>query len=141
MTEFTDPHAKIDKLIKNKSAQGGKQYQHDQMQQVYHNLTFRNKVKDNPVMSDKYKKEIFGVETLNLQPFLNMRMWPRSIYVTDKLIRLTAAARLEFLKRYIAKKRNVPSNMLWLIIIIFGVIAAIFLILFLLPQLGGIVPI
>jgi len=140
MTEFTDPHAKIDKLIKNKSVQGGKQYQHDQMQQVYHNLTFRNKVKEKPIMTDKYNKKIFGVETINLQPYLNMRMWPRSIYVTDKLIRLTAAARLEFLTRYLKKKRVMPFNMLFLLILVVGIVLALLIIVVLLPKFGGMMP-
>jgi len=140
MTEFTDPHAKIDKLIKNKSVQGGKQYQHDQMQQVYHNLTFRNKVKEKPIMTNKYNKKIFGVETINLQPYLNMRMWPRSIYVTDKLIRLTAAARLEFLTRYLKKKRVMPFNMLFLLILVVGIVLALLIIVVLLPKFGGMMP-
>ena len=139
--KFTDPHAKIDNLIKKKDVQGGKQYQYDQQQQVYSNLMFRNKTKEKPIKAGKYEKKIFGVEYIDLQPYLDMRMWPRSIYVTDKLIRLVAASRLEFLKRYLAKKRTMPFNMWWLLIIMFGVAGAILLIIFLLPKLGGVVPI
>ena len=140
MDKFTDPHVKIDTLIQKKKEVAGGELEHSQMQKAYSNVVFRNKVKEAPILGDKYKKLIFGVEYINLQPYLNMRMWPRGIYTTDKLLRLDASAGLEFLKRYLAKKRTLPFNMWWLLIIIFGVIGAIFVILFLLPQLGGIIP-
>lgn len=139
-SKFTDPHDKIDEMIREKSVRGGHQFQHDQQQQVYGNLLFREKAKEAPVKARRYEKKIFGVEYIDLQPYLDMRMWPRSIYVTDKLIRLVAASRLEFLKRYLAKKRTMPFNMWWLLIIMFGVAAAILLIIFLLPKIGGILP-
>ena len=140
MSEFTDPHKKIDTLIQKKKEMASGPLEHSQMQKAYSNVIFRNKVKDAPILGNKYRKKIFGVEYINLQPYLNMRLWPRGIYTTDKLLRLDASAGLEFLKRYLAKKRTLPFNMWWLLIIIFGVIGAIFLILFLLPQLGGIIP-
>jgi len=137
MTEFTDPHAKIDRLLDKKKTVAGGQMEHTQMQKAYNNIVFRNKVQEKPIMTDKYKKKIFGVEYINLQPYLNMRMWPRGIYTTDKLLRLDASAGLEFLKRYLAKKRTLPFNMWWLLIIMFGVVGAIIVIIILLPSLGG----
>lgn len=138
---FPDPHEKVDKLIAKKKNIAGGQLEHSQMQKAYSNIVFRNEVKEAPITTDKYRKKIFGVEYINLQPYLNMRMWPRGIYTTDKLLRLDASAGMEFLKRYLAKKRTVPFKMLWLLIIMFGVVAAIITILFLLPQLGDIIPI
>jgi hypothetical protein len=64
-------------------------------------------------------------------------MWPRSIYVTDKLLRLVASSKLEALKRYLSKKRTMPLNMLWIILIIIGVILAIVVIVMLLPRFTG----
>lgn len=139
MSEFTDPHEKIDTLLQKKKEVTGGQLEHSQMQKAYSNVVFRNKVKEAPIMTDKYKRKIFG-EYINLQPYLNMRMWPRGIYTTDKLLRLDASAGMEFLKRYLAKKRTLPFNMWWLLIIMFGVVGAVFVVIFLLPQLGGIVP-
>ena len=107
----------------------------EELQKTYDNLLFRKKFRDNPLI-EKHEYRVFGVETVGLNEFLSLRMWPRSIYVTDKLLRLVAGSKLEVLKRYLVKKRAVPMNMLWILLIIFGVVIAIVVILVLLPKLG-----
>lgn len=134
---FEDPRDKIDRVINKPTKEDieniiGKS---EQLKKIYDNLKFQAEVRENPI-KEKHEYRVFGVETVNLNHYLNMRIWPRSIYVTDKLLRLVAAAKLEFLKRYIAKKRNISMNMVWILIIMFGVVVVLLVILFLLPQLG-----
>jgi hypothetical protein len=131
---FPDPHDAVDKLLKDKG--NGLLGKSEQLQKTYDNLVFRKRVRDNPVMT-KHGYRVFGAETVDLNSFLALRLWPRSIYVTDKLLRLVAGSKLEVLKRYIAKKRSVPLNMIWILFIIIGVIVAIVVILILLPKFTG----
>ena len=133
MSEFEDPHKKIDRAISQKEQNMGAGFKSKGVQRVYDNINFGKDVLENPIVTKKYDKEIFGAETISLQSFLAMRIWPRSIYTTDKLMRLIASSRLEFLKRYLAKKHKMSFNMLWLLIIIFGVAVAVLVILFLVP--------
>lgn len=134
--DFPDPHKKIDEVLRERKKEDGMLLKSTEIQRVHDNLEFRNEVKDNPIKNE-HEKKIFGVETITLTPYLNMRLWPRSIYVTDKLIRLVASARLDFLKRYLAKKRRMSFNFYWLMILIIGVVIALLAIIFLLPTLGA----
>jgi len=129
MPEFEDPHAKIDKAIKEKEQKMGMGFKSKGVQKVYDNINFGKDILENPVTTDKYDKKVFGAETINLQPFLSMRVWPRSIYTTDKLMRLIASSRLEFLKRYLPKKHGMSFNMWWLIIIVAAVVGALVIIM------------
>ena len=139
---FNDPHDEVDELLKRKKDKPGDNVfrkdllsKSEQLQRTYDNLLFRKKVRDEPLMK-QHDYRVFGVKTVSLNEFLALRMWPRSIYVTDKLLRLVASSKLEALKRYVAKKRAVPMNMIWILIIIFGVVIVIIVVLFLLPSLG-----
>jgi hypothetical protein len=133
---FDDPHDEIDRLIDRKPEhRPDLMSKSEQLQKTYDNLVFRKTVRDNP-LTVKHEIKVFGYETVSLNEFLALRLWPRSIYVTDKLLRLVASSKLEALKRYVQKKRAVPMNMIWILLIIFGVVIVIIVILFLLPSLG-----
>ena len=134
---FEDPHDKISKIIDEKpTTRLDESYKSKRVEQVYDNLKFAKQVRENPITIDKYKEKILGYN-LNLEPFIEMRVWPRSIYVTDKLLRLVASARLEFLKRYLVKKRKMDLDLKWLIILFLGIGIAVFVILFIIPMLQG----
>jgi len=111
-------------------------FENTEIQKAYDNLKFGKTLKDSPIKTEKYDREIFGYETININPYIEQRVWPRSIYVTDKLVRLAMKARYEQLKKYLAKKRTVSMNMIWLIILLFGAVGVIMVIIFLLPKLG-----
>jgi len=134
--EFVDPHTKIDNLLGKKELVEGKRFKSAESQRVYENIAFGDKVEHEPVINNKFDKKVLGFETVNLNHYINQRIWPRSIYTTDKLVRLAMSAKLEFLKRYLSKKRHVPMNMIFLLIILFGAVVVVLIILFLLPQLG-----
>lgn len=138
-----DPYEKIDKVIEKRTQEDAVQreqkmgmgFKSKGVQKVYDNINFGKDLQENPIITDKYDKKVFGAEVIDLNSFLNMRVWPRSIYTTDKLLRLTASAQLEFLKRYLSKKRRMSFNWAWLIILFIGIVVALLVILFLLPVL------
>lgn len=133
---FVDPHKKVDDLISKKELAEGKRYKSAESQRVFDNIAFGDTVEKNPVVNKDFDKKVLGYETVNFNHYINQRIWPRSIYTTDKLVRLAMSAKLEFLKRYLAKKRHVPIGMIWLLIVIFAVVIGIVVIFFLLPSLG-----
>jgi len=147
---FEDPRGKIDEMLAKRAnpstndAAGTSRIppselygKSDQLQKALDNFRFQKKVSEKPILMERRYKGFRG-EYVDLGAFLNMRIWPRSIYVTDKLIRLVASAKLEMLKKYIAKKRAVPLNILWILLLMVGIAMAVLVILFLLPNLGGV---
>jgi len=136
---FPDPHEKIDKILHDRDVKEGKYFKSAEAQRVFDNIKFGDKVEKKPITSTKFDKEVLGYESINLNHYINQRIWPRSIYTTDKLVRLAMSAKLEFLKRYLSKKRHVPISMIWLLIIMFGVVIVVIIVIFLLPQLGVVI--
>ena len=108
----------------------------EQVQKAFDNIVFRNNVQKNPLMLKHYARGL-TVEYIDLGPFLKERLWTRSIYTTDKLIRLNLAAPLEMMKKYLEKKRKAAFDFMWLILIIVGVLVAVLVAVMLLPKLFG----
>ena len=131
---FVSPEHKVDELLKKKS-KPPLVPRSEAIQKAYDNIKFVEEVRENPLLLKKEYKG-FDAKVINLNTFLNLRLYPRSIYTTDKLLRLAVSSRYEKLKKHIAKKRAVSFNMLWIIIIIFAVIMVVIVFVFLLPQLG-----
>ena len=108
------------------------------LKKIYDNLKFVDTVNKNPVMLKKSYRG-YTHRVMDLNHFLNLRLYPRSIYTTDKLLRIVAVSKYEQLKKYLAKKRKVSLNFLYIILIIMGVVVAVIVILLLLPKfIGGI---
>jgi len=108
------------------------------LEKIKDNIKFANEVQDNPVVTDKYDKRVFNCDVININPYIEQQAWPSSLYFIDKLIRLNTKASLEWMKRYLSKKRHVPMNMIWLLILLFAVGIVIVIVLFLiLPMIGG----
>lgn len=136
MVDPLDAKKKVDEFTRKKELSKGMRFKSAEAQRVYDNIDFSDRVEKAPVKTSKYDKKVFGYEMINFNPYINQRIWPRSIYTTDKLVRLAMSAKLEFLKRYLAKKRNVSMNMVFILLLLFGVVAAILVIVFLLPSMG-----
>ena len=64
--------------------------------------------------------------------------WRRSIYTTDKLCKLFLKADLGQKKKYLKKRNPHSMNLFWIMILMFGVVIAIMVVMFLLPALGGV---
>lgn len=130
MAEF-DINDKIDDVLKNKP---------EDLKRVINNRRFKVKIRKKKVDETAENIPVFGVKNVNINAILKDNLWDRSIFTTDKLCRMFLSYTLEQMKKYERKKRAVPLNMLWIILIMFGVVIAIVLVLFLLPMLGGVVP-
>jgi len=140
MNDFTDPHEIIDKTLKEKEKEKKQVPVNEdlptELQKVAQNMDFVKEVRDNPIPENKYTVNAFG-KNVDVAGILKDNIWNRSIFTTDKLSRMFLSCRLEQLKKYQAKKRSIPFNMIWLIIILFGVVVAVLVILFLLPRFMG----
>ena len=100
------------------------------------NREFIKSIKDKKISKEQENVQVFGVKSVNVNAILKDNIWNRSIFTTDKLCRLFLGMTLEQLKKYEKKKRTVPLNMLWIVLIMIVGIAVVLVILFLLPQLG-----
>ena len=129
MVEY-DIEDKIDKIL------GGKP---EALKQVKNNRRFKNRIMTTQINPSHEDIKVFGVKNVNLNAILKDNLWDRSIFTTDKLCRMFLSCTLEQLKKYESKKRSIPLNMVWIILIMMGVVIAILVVLFLLPQLGGVV--
>lgn len=114
-----DPHKKIDNLLasKNEDKQPVKSSVTNELERVKDNIKFYNKIQNEPVLTDKYDKSPFGHKQITCNHYIKGQAWPESIFNIDKLIRLNLTAKFEWIKRYLSKKRNVPLNVLWVVII------------------------
>jgi hypothetical protein len=126
MTEF-NIEDKVDEMLKDRP---------DDLRKVKDNRKFIKYIKENKVKDEKADVPVFGVKSVNVNAILKDNIHDHVIFTIDKLCRMYRSMRLEKLKKYQRKKRNVPINAIWVIIILFGVIMAVLIVLFLLPQLG-----
>ena len=127
---MSDTSKRVDELLMKKTGISSN------LEQIRENIVFVDKVQNNPVNTESFNDMVFGVEIMNINPYIEQQALPSSIYFIDKLIRLNTKASLEWMKRYLAKKRHVPIQLIWILIIVFGVIVAIVVVLLLLPKLG-----
>jgi hypothetical protein len=103
-------------------------------------MEFEKDVEEHPIPDGIGKTKVFGCETWDINSILKGNYWRRTIYTTDKLCKLFLKADLTQKKKYLRKKNPTNFNFFWIMIIMFGVVVAIMVIIFLLPRLGGVVP-
>jgi len=126
MTEYN-----IDEILQDKP---------EALKRVKDNRRFKKRIRVRRVAPSHENVKVFGVKNVNVNAILKDNIWDRSIFTTDKLCRMFLSATLEQLKKYEKKKRAIPLNMLWILLIIFGVIVVILVVLFLLPRFTAAVP-
>jgi len=127
MTEYNIDDS-IDNILKDRP---------EALKQVKNNRRFKKRISNKRVHPDNENVKVFGVKNVNLNAILKDNLWDRSIFTTDKLCRMFLSMTLEQLKKYERKKRAIPLNMLWIIMIMIGVVVVILVVLFLLPRLGA----
>lgn len=130
MAEF-DINKLVDDTLKNKP---------ESLRRIIGNREFKKKLREFCVDPESENVSVFGVKNVNLNAILKNNLWDRSIFTTDKLCRMFLSYTLEQMKKYEKKKRVVPLNMLWIVLLMFGVIAVVMVVIFLLPHLGGMIP-
>ena len=126
MTEFNIEDT-VDEILRDRP---------DDLRKVTDNRRFIKHIKENQVDPKVADISIFGVKSININAILKDNIQNHVIFTIDKLCRMYRSMTYEKLKKYQRKKRNVPISMIWIIIIMFGVIMAVLIVIFLLPQLG-----
>lgn len=111
-----------------------------ELHKIKDNQEFFKKVEDKPLSMDVVSIPVFGT-SVDFNAILKENLWDRTAYFVDMMCDGFAHMTVEQLKKYLAKKRKLPMNIIWLLIILMLVgVAVIVLILFLKGGgLGGIV--
>lgn len=123
-----DVGAKIDELFSKDKIP-------PELRVVDENIRFEKDVLEQPVPEGVGGVDVFGT-TWDINGILKGNYWRRSIYTTDKLCKLFLKADLNQKKKYLARKNPQGFNFFWIMIIMFGVVIAILVLFFLLPQMG-----
>lgn len=108
------------------------------LRKVKDNRAFVKKLKTKKVKDEHDNVQVYGYIDVPINAILKDNIWNRSIFTTDKLCRMHLGATLEQLKKYEKKKRGVPLNFLWIILLILGITIVIVVIIFLLPKIQGV---
>ena len=133
---FDDPHEKLKQGIDNLFGDIP-----PELQKVTDNLKFINEIRDSDIPPGLGRQRVFGVEIVDVNAILKDNIWNRSIFTVDKLCKMFLQADLEQKKKYLKKKRPLEFSFLWLLILIMlGLGGVAFVIVFLLPRLGGVMP-
>ena len=106
-----------------------------ELKKIRDNKEFIKEVKEHPLPLDVASIPVFGT-SVDLNAILKNNLWDRTAYFVDMACEGFAHMTYEQLKKYLAKKRKIPNNILWLLLILMFVgVSVIILILFL--QGGG----
>jgi len=104
---------------------------------VDENIRFEKQLAEKPIPAGIGKVDVFGT-TWDTNSILKGNYWRRSIYTTDKLCKLFLKADLNQKKKYLSKRNPMSFDLKWLLIIAVVGVVALLVIMFLLPQLGGV---
>ena len=129
MTEFKIED-QIDALFKGKP---------ETLKKVKENREFKTFIKENKVSPEYENTMVFGVKSVNYNAILKDNIQDHSVFTIDKLCRMFRNMTYEQLKKYQHKKRSVPFNMIWLLIIMFGVVVAVLVVWFLFSSSGAVI--
>lgn len=129
--EQTDVEDEIDHLFKDRPAE---------LKKINDNKKFIAEIEDNPLPHEVASIPVFGT-SVDFNAILKDNIWNRSVYIVDMLCDMFLHMNIERMKKYQAKKRKLPMNIIWLMIILMFVgVGVIVLILFLKGGgLGGII--
>lgn len=107
-----------------------------ELRKIRDNQRFIKEIEDKPLPVEVASIPVFGT-SVDFNAILKDNIWNRSAYTVDMLCDMFLSMNIARMKKYQAKKRKLPMNILWLIIILAAVgVGIIVLILFL--KGGGI---
>src|SRR6056297_2192631 len=106
-----------------------------EMKQADDNITFEQRVLENPVQPGVGKVDAFG-ETWDINMILKGNYWGRTIYTTDEICKRFLKWTTEKQQKYLRKKKPLDFDWTWILLLVFGGIGALLFIVFLLPRLG-----
>ena len=108
----------------------------ESLKKVKDNRRVKKRIRVRRVSKEAENVPVFGAKDVNVNAILKDNLWDRSIFTTDKLCRMFLSCTLEQLKKYERKKRSVPLNMLWIVLLMVAVVAVVIVVLLVLPSLG-----
>ena len=117
-------HDKVDAVLKSRS----NRMTIKDLQEAKERKDFAKKVEEEPIMTNTMDRKYYNWDVISLGSYIKQMSYPDSIYLTDELIRLSLKADLEMKQKYLDRKRKVPMNMIWILIIVFGIIIAVLII-------------
>lgn len=116
----------VDKLFENRPVE---------LKKIRDNQKFIREIEEKPLPHDVASIPVFGT-SVDFNAILKDNIWNRSAYTVDMLCDMFLHMNIARMKKYQAKKRKVPMNIIWLMIILMlAGVGIIVLILFL--QGGG----
>jgi len=111
----------------------------DELKRIQENRAFENKFKSEPIADTHKIIKAFG-KNVNLNAVLKQNIDKRSVFTVDNLCDMFISWRIDQLQKYQKKKRAVDFNWMWIFILIAcGLGGVVMVIMFLLPNLGGII--
>jgi len=129
--ERVNAEDEIDQLFKDRPIE---------LEKIKDNQKFIKEIEDRPLPHEVASIPVFGT-SVDFNAILKDNIWNRSAYTVDMLCDMFLSMNIERMKKYQAKKRKLPTNVLWLLLILMFVgVGIIVLILFLKGGgLGGII--
>ena len=112
----------VDKLFKDRPVE---------LKKIRDNQKFIHEVEEKPLPVEVASIPVFGT-SVDFNAILKDNIWNRSAYTVDMLCDMFLSMNIARMKKYQAKKRKLPMNLLWIMLILMCVgVAVIILILFL----------
>ena len=112
----------VDQLFKDRTVE---------LKKIKDNQKFIKEIEDKPLLHEVASIPVFGT-SVDFNAILKDNIWNRSAYTVDMLCDMFLHMNIERMKKYLAKKRKLPTNIIWLLIILAAAgVGVIVLILFL----------
>lgn len=112
----------VDQLFKDRPVE---------LKKIKDNQNFIKEIEDKPLPHVVASIPVFGT-SVDFNAILKDNIWNRSAYTVDMLCDMFLHMNIERMKKYEAKKRKIPMNIIWLMVIMMAVgVGVIVLILFL----------
>ena len=102
-----------------------------ELKKIRDNQKFIREIEEKPLPTEVASIPVFGT-SVDFNAILKDNIWNRSAYTVDMLCDMFLHMNIARMKKYQAKKRKLPNNILWImLILIFVGVGLIVLILFL----------
>lgn len=110
-----------------------------ELKKIRDNQKFIQKIEEKPLPVEVASIPVFGT-SVDFNAILKDNIWNRSAYTVDMLCDMFLHMNIERMKKYQAKKRKMPKNIIWLLLILMLVGVAVFVLVLFLKGggLGGI---
>ena len=88
-----------------------------ELKKIKDNQKFIREVEENPLPVEVASIPVFGT-SVDFNAILKDNIWNRSAYTVDMLCDMFLHMNIERMKKYQAKKRKLPTNILWVLLIL-----------------------